>query len=131
MADTTKLPQHKRHGSKLVPPLAATPKFKNASWRDERLPEMLWAALLVTGLPRLQALAIFRRLAEFVATRPDRRAFHDITHTGIAAREITAVRAIIGIIANDAASRTALQPLMLLQNLPGRRLMVRICGERM
>ena len=90
---------------------------------------MLWAALLVTALPRLEALAIFRRLAEFVAANPDRRALHDITHTGIAAREINAAKAIIDVIATDTASRTALQPLMLFQSLPGRCLWAEYLGN--
>lgn len=104
------------------------PKFKNASWRDERLPEMLWAALLVTGLPRDEALSIFRKLANYVAEQPDRSAHHDITHTGIAVRSAESAKALIGNIAFDSASQNALKPLMLLHGLPGRALWAEYLG---
>jgi len=39
--------QHKRVGSKLLPPLAQIPNMTTSSWADHHLPEMLWAALPV------------------------------------------------------------------------------------
>ena len=54
------LDAHKQSGKVLTPPLLAIKSLRTASWVDDRLPEMLWCALLVTHLPRPFALEIFR-----------------------------------------------------------------------
>lgn len=74
---------HKRQGSTLTPPLATLPKLQPSSWRDERLPEMLWAALLVAHLPRPVMLTTFRRVADYVHSVQDRVPMHDVTLTGL------------------------------------------------
>lgn len=44
---TSNLADHKRQGKKLIPPLLNIPSpTKFSSWANERLPEMIWAALL-------------------------------------------------------------------------------------
>lgn len=55
--------------------------IRNASWKDERLPEMLWAVVLIGNMRREEALAIFREVASFVEGNSD---LYDITHSGIA-----------------------------------------------
>ncbi|WNK19594.1 DUF5677 domain-containing protein [Halomonas piscis] len=57
--------QHKRLGSKLVPPLAQIPQMSNSSWSDDHMPEMLWAVLLVSVLERRDYLNIFRKIAMY------------------------------------------------------------------
>ena len=56
------LDQHKRIGSKLVPPLAQIPKLTTSSWSDHHMPEMLWAVLLAGVLEREQYLDLLRKV---------------------------------------------------------------------
>ena len=55
--------QHKRVGSKLVPPLAQIPKMTTSSWLDHHMPEMLWAVLLAGVLDRPHYLNVMRKVA--------------------------------------------------------------------
>ncbi len=75
----TKLSEHKREKKKLVPPLAQI-KFTNSSWTNDRLPEMLWAILIIGNIERDKALNFFRYLLEFVNDNPD---CYDVTMSGI------------------------------------------------
>ena len=55
--------QHKRVGSKLVPPLAQISKMTTSSWMDHHMPEMLWAVLLAGVLERPHYLELLRKTA--------------------------------------------------------------------
>lgn len=55
--------QHKRVGSKLVPPLAQIPEMTTSSWADHYMPEMLWAVLLAGVLERRHYLDVLRKVA--------------------------------------------------------------------
>ncbi|MCC6208541.1 MAG: hypothetical protein IT488_10375 [Gammaproteobacteria bacterium] len=55
--------QHKRVGSKFVPPLAQIPKMTTSSWSDHHMPEMLWAVLLAGALDRPHYLPLLRKIA--------------------------------------------------------------------
>jgi hypothetical protein len=60
----TRLKDHQRLGSKLRPPLASLQGGINfSSWIDERLPDVLWQAIVRSAVPQEQALAIFRKVA--------------------------------------------------------------------
>lgn len=76
---STDILKHKKIGTILKPPLRQI-ETTPASWRDERLPEMLWAVLLIGNLRRDEALEIFRRVGFFVRNRGE---LSDITHSGI------------------------------------------------
>jgi hypothetical protein len=60
--------QHRRSGAQLVPPLATVPNLKHASWVNDRLPELLWCALLIVHLGQKRGLELCRRA--IVAARP-------------------------------------------------------------
>jgi len=65
---TTSLSGHTRFGKTLVPPMMSLPGSINfSSWSNERLPEMLWAALVMTVFPREDALGAFREIASPVS----------------------------------------------------------------
>ena len=55
-----------------------------SSWIHDRLPEMLWAALIVRNLDRDYALAQFRRILIFIGEHEQREELHDLTLSGIA-----------------------------------------------
>jgi len=57
------LEDHKRIGTKLIPPLGQIPMAKPTSWLDHHMPEMLWAVLLAGTLNRIQYLECFREIA--------------------------------------------------------------------
>ena len=77
------IPEHKRQGKKLIPPFVHNFDMTYVSWKDDRLPEMLWAVLLVTHLPRENALNVFRRVAKYIEDLPEDDKFDDVTHTGL------------------------------------------------
>ena len=61
--NTTPLAGHKRVGKALVPPFMQIPGISFASWSNDRLPEMLWACLIITVVPREEALELLRKIA--------------------------------------------------------------------
>ncbi|MDD2537670.1 MAG: hypothetical protein PHU61_04260 [Candidatus Absconditabacteria bacterium] len=61
------LKQHKQKKKELNPPfLAHGFNMKTSSWFDERLPEMLWAVLIIGNMERENALVFFRYVAKYV-----------------------------------------------------------------
>ena len=79
---TSTLSQHKKEGSRFVPPLAQVPSLSPSSWLDDRLPELLWGALLLKQFPRDAALEVFRTLGDRVAKSVST---YDVRLSGIAA----------------------------------------------
>ncbi len=75
----SKLSHHKRFKKELKPPLL-TLNMTTYSWLNERMPEMLWAVLVIGNVERETALKFFRVIAGFVQKNPD---CSDVTHTGI------------------------------------------------
>lgn len=56
------LEAHPRKGKNLSSPYRRIPNVNFSSWRDDFLPNMLWAAVLGTTVPRDSYLEIFRRI---------------------------------------------------------------------
>jgi hypothetical protein len=112
--------QHHRQGKRLIPPLANLPKTQPRSWRTDRLPEMLWATLLVSHLPRPEALKVFRELADHMYKYRDIGLSHDITHTGLSNLKPEQLLKTLSIIARTDARKHALSSLLLLNDLPAR-----------
>ena len=112
--------QHKLQGKKLIPPIYQIGDQKNASWRDDRLPEMLWATLLVTHLPRENALNVFRQVAKYVEELPEEDKFYDVTHTGLSKLPPEHQDAVLSIIVAQQEQQEVLTSLLLLDELPGR-----------
>ena len=77
----TSLKGHKQKGKELNPPfLAKGLNMTFSSWFDERLPEMLWAVLIIGNIERDEALRYFRYIAKYVESNQD---CSDITLTGL------------------------------------------------
>ena len=66
-----------------MPPLAQM-QATLASWRHDRLPEMLWAAVLIGNLARDQALNTFRLVASAIFNLRDKGPSGDVQMSGIA-----------------------------------------------
>ena len=74
---------HKHQGKKLIPIWRQIPNFQTVSWMNDRLPDMLWAILLVKLLPREHALNVFQSVVKYIDSLPKGEKFGDITHTGL------------------------------------------------
>ena len=113
------IPDHKREGKKLIPPLAQL-DLTNASWKDDRLPEMLWAVLLVTHLPRENALNVFRKVGKHIEDLPIDNKFDDVTHTGLSKLPSERLDDVLAIITEQKEQKEVLIPLLLFEELPAR-----------
>ena len=124
------IPQHKRQGKKLIPPLRQVVEKKEpgSSWRNERLPEMLWAILLVTHLPREYVLNIFRQIVKYIQDLPKNDRFHDVTHTGLSKLPPERLNDVLSIIIGGQEQRDVLAPLLLFDELPGREIWEKALG---
>lgn len=112
------LEQHSRRGKLLTPPLAQIPKLNPISWMNHRLPEMLWAVLLVGHLPREQALGSFRQLANYIFSLPESDRFGQVTHSCLALLPRTRLAAVVDVISSQKEHSEVLRPLLLLKDLP-------------
>ena len=124
------IPQHKRQGKKLIPPLRQVVEKEEpgSSWRNERLPEMLWAILLVTHLPREYVLNIFRQIVKYIQDLPKNDRFHDVTHTGLSKLPPERLNDVLSIIIGGQEQRDVLAPLLLFDELPGREIWEKALG---
>ena len=112
--------EHKHQGKKLIPPLVHNFDLHNASWKNERLPEMLWAILLVTHQPREDALNVFRKVAKYIEDLPNDKKFDDVTHTGLSKLPSELLDDVLGIITERQEQKEVLAYLLLFDELPGR-----------
>mgnify|MGYP001602887187 CR=1 FL=1 len=76
----TKLSDHKRHKKELIPPMLQIPNRKPSSWIHNRLPEMLWAVLVIGNMEREKSLNFFRYIGKYVSKNKD---CFDVTISGI------------------------------------------------
>jgi hypothetical protein len=112
------LSQHKQTGKVLQPPFLALPNLRPSSWIDDRLPEVLWCALLLTRLPRELALSIFRQVAKVLEGKFEANRPLDIGHSGLADIPDELRARVIEVICSAPGARDALRPLLLLDSLP-------------
>lgn len=116
--NVTGLSGHRRSGKELTPPLANYRPLQLKSWIDDRLPDILWAVLIVGQLDREHALHVFRRAADHIFKLTGQSKFHDITHTGLAKLPRAQLNAFLGDLIFDNVIRQAFGPLILLRELP-------------
>lgn len=112
------LEHHKRLGKVLTPPLLTIPGLRPSSWLDDRLPEMLWPALLIAHMPRDLALEIFRRVAKALEGSFTPNKTIDIGHSGLADLSPELAESVIKLICSAPGAREVLRPLVMLGALP-------------
>ncbi len=88
------------------------------SWTNDRLPELLWGALLLSGLDREPVLEMFRSLGERVNAAGEGAPF-DLKHSAIFESSELSRELIVDFVAGPEAAKLALRPLLLLPGLPG------------
>ncbi len=114
-----------------MPPMMTVPNVTPVSWHNDRLPEILWAAIVVSHLPRELALSLFRRVAAFGRSLrvdgPPKPG--DITHSGLAALTLQESRDVIELICESDAARYFLASLLLLNDLPCREIWLEFLSD--
>lgn len=117
----TPLKGHVLKGKTLEPPFALLhKKLTNSSWIDDRLPEMLWAALILAEFGRDDALKIFRRVLKFIGQHSKRDQLFDMTLTGIANLAAELQSDLLMNLCYQESIAYALQPLLLFPSVPAR-----------
>ncbi|HGM8160016.1 TPA: DUF5677 domain-containing protein [Pseudomonas aeruginosa] len=120
--NTTPLSGHKRVGKALVPPVMQIPGISFASWSNDRLPEMLWACLIITVVPREAALELFRKIASIGVRyrRPpeENGSGWTLRHSDLQNQPRELVEEIVGVVRQSHTGIQALRPLLLLEGLP-------------
>jgi len=112
----TRLEDHKRDRSTLYSQMSRLPAVTLSSWRDERLPEMLWAAILTARLSRDNYLAIFREIADAASAMKDLK-WDGLGHSKLACLTDEQFDAILEPILND-EMLAILEPLSLYPDIP-------------
>ncbi len=126
----TTIAGHTQQGSRLTPPMAALPNLQLQSWKDERLPEMLWAALIVSHFEQSSALHLMARGINFLAgKRVEKEGTNgessvsidcDVTHTGLSQIDASLLQEFLDQLTPDEECRAVLRPLLLFDTLPAR-----------
>lgn len=115
----TSLQDHKKVGKQLQSAFAQIgDKMTFSSWSNDRLPEMIWAAVIRVIDDQDYAIFEFRRILKFIGEHKSKEDLSDITLTGIAKLEETLREELIGFILENEATASALTVLTLFENLP-------------
>lgn len=122
--NTSSLQQHRRIGKTLLPPLLTLPGsgITPASWTNDRLPEMLWACLVISVIPRDQALDLFRKIAAIGFKYRDNEATAEwrLYHSDLAVLPEEILIELVQILTKHPLGYACLRPLLLLDKLPGK-----------
>ena len=118
-AGGSKLSGYQREGKRLLPPLRQLPQLQPSSWINDRLPDLIWAALLITQFPREFTIELFRSVAARIHQAGE-GAPHDLRLTGLAEALPVSSELIIDFVCGIPEAKDALSPLLLFPDLPGR-----------
>lgn len=112
-----RIKDHKRLGKKLIAPYGQLPNMELTSWRDDRLPEVLWAALLSAQMDQPEYLEVFRTIASSASENRDIDC-SGMSHSKFASYTDDQFDRLFAPIINDATLTALLQPLRLFEELP-------------
>lgn len=118
----SKLNAHKRQGKQLIAPLMQIGNRSTLSWLNDRMPEMVWAALILEACSREKALEVFRRFCILCRTYLEEAEGPgldwDPTLTALAQLPEGVTNNVIAALDNSGVSREILSPLLLFNSLP-------------
>ena len=114
--------KHRRTGKTLIPPaiLATGEKLQFTSWMDDRLPEMLWAALIFASTERRQAFREFERILNFVAEHDRKAELKSLTISNFADLDMDLRKEVIQVITANPTTSRALSTLLMFDGLPAK-----------
>jgi Family of unknown function (DUF5677) len=117
----TSLQDHKKVGKQLQSGFAVVAdKVTFSSWSNERLPEMIWAAIIRVIDGQDYAIEEFRRILSFIGEHEQKALFSDVSLTGISKLPEALREQFIGFILENKTTASALVVLLLFDNLPAR-----------
>ena len=119
----TRLNDHRRVKGQLVTPLndsKVSGMLRLSSWTNTRLPEMVWAALIIHALGRDEGLDCFRNILSFIAEHDRKEELSDLTLTGISKLEPDFRDELITFITGLPSTRDALASLKFFNALPAK-----------
>ncbi|MAP25491.1 MAG: hypothetical protein CL578_18600 [Alteromonadaceae bacterium] len=117
----THLQDHKKVGKQLQSGFAVVAdKVTFSSWSNERLPEMIWAAIIRVIDDQDYAIEEFRRILSFIGEHDEKDQFSDISLTGISKLPEALREQFIGFILENKTTASALVVLSLFDNLPAK-----------
>jgi len=123
----TSLLDHKKVGKQLQSGFAVvSDKMTFSSWANDRLPEMIWAAIIRVIDDQDYAISEFRRVLSFIGEHKSKDKLSDITLTGISKLEEELKREFISFILENEITATALTVLTLFEHLPARETWVKL-----
>ena len=117
----TSLQDHKKVGKQLQSGFAVVAdKVTFSSWSNERLPEMIWAAIIRVIDGQDYAIEEFRRILSFIGEHEQKAQFSDVSLTGISKLPEALREQFVGFILENKTTASALVVLLLFDNLPAR-----------
>ena len=122
--DRTSLGDHAKVGGVLHPPFSRLDaalgggRLALTSWMNDRLPEMIWAALIRASVDQSTAIGEFRRIVSFIEKSGDREILGNVTLTGISALNVNLREQFIQHILSSKISSESLVCLRLFPALP-------------
>lgn len=123
----TSLQDHKKVGKQLQSGFAVVAdKVTFSSWSNERLPEMIWAAIIRVIDDQDYAIEEFLRILSFIGEHGEKDQFSDISLTGISKLPEALREQFIGFILENKTTASALVVLSLFDNLPARETWVKL-----
>jgi len=115
----TSLHQHDLHQKTLVAPLKKIPApLRLSSWKDERLPNLLWAALVAAHFPRDRVLNLFREITNIGFKLGRDKAPPLITHSALGRVPFEIAALVLDPVLQTQDTRMCLRALRLLSALP-------------
>ena len=96
-------------------------KLQFTSWMDDRLPEMLWAALIFASTERRQAFREFERILNFVAEHDRKAELKSLTISNFADLNVELRKEVMEVITANPTTSRALSTLLTFEGLPARR----------
>ena len=114
---------HRRTGKTLVPPAisAMGEKLQFTSWMNDRLPEMLWAALIFASTDRSQAFREFERILTFIAEHDRKAKLKSLTISDFAGLDPELRKETVRVITDNPTTARALATLLMFEGLPAKR----------
>ena len=117
----TQLLDHKKVGSELQSTFSQfSENVTFSSWSNERLPEMLWAAVIRVIQNQDYAISEFKRVIDFVSSHKEKESLYDLSISGLASMDEQLREEFISFLVKSPHTGSALTVLKLFDNLPAR-----------
>lgn len=118
--ELSKISDHERKGKELIPSIMTFGNLEFSSWMNARMPEMLWAILVISTLGREDGLRFFRAFSEKLSELPEDARPKSLNLSDIGEMEGEELKVVLDeCISILPTSRHALRPLLLFPELPG------------